>query len=281
MKYILAISGGVDSVVLLDMWAKKHAPDELIVCHFDHGIREESAEDARFVQALADHYGLEYYTGRAALGEAASEEVARAARYDFLCTLAAKHEAVIVTAHHLDDLVESVVINLHRGTGWRGVAVMNRSGIVRPLLSTTKQQLYEYATDNRLEWVEDRTNHDRRYLRNRVRLYTHGLPRDTKTAIAQLRDEQVQISKLIEAETAAVSCLRAQSRHFYIMVDRGIAHELLRAYCKNQHIATVTTPQYDRLLHAIKTARPGSRYDLGRGNFIHFTSREFSVEVLS
>lgn len=277
MNYILAISGGVDSVVLLDMLADKNPASKLIVAHFDHGIRTESGDDAAFVRRLAGSYGLEYCEGRAQLGVGASEETARMARYKFLYELANRHDSVIVTAHHLDDLVESVAINLHRGTGWRGLAVMSRSGIVRPLLAMTKQEIYDHALSHRLEWVEDATNRDMRYLRNRLRRSITHLPHETKLQIAGLRDSQMKLAELVEGETAAFSSLDAQPRHLYIMADHAAARELLRAYFVSHQLPTPTQPQLDRLLAAIKTARPGSRHDVAGGIFARFDRREFVV----
>ena len=75
MKYVLAISGGVDSVVLLDMMSQLNK--DIVVAHFDHGIREDSAADARFVEALANRYGVEFIVERVELGVTASEDLAR------------------------------------------------------------------------------------------------------------------------------------------------------------------------------------------------------------
>src|SRR5690606_15740277 len=121
-------SGGVDSVVLLDILARSDRYD-LTVAHFDHGMRPDSAADARFVEGLAAQYGLDFIGKREELGVQASEDRARSARYDFLFAEAKKRSAVVATAHHLDDVVESIAINIVRGTGWRGVAVLARAGV--------------------------------------------------------------------------------------------------------------------------------------------------------
>src|SRR5690606_22278428 len=143
MKYIVAVSGGVDSMVLLDMLVREGS-HELIVAHFDHGIRADSHKDATFVQDVAKKYGLPFEKRREVLGEKASEALARERRYAFLRSVAARHEAKIVTAHHLDDVVETVAINITRGTGWRGLAVMD-TDIVRPLVDMEKKELVRYA----------------------------------------------------------------------------------------------------------------------------------------
>src|SRR5690554_6827257 len=103
MKYIVAVSGGVDSMVLLDMMHSR-GDAEIIVAHFDHGIREDSAEDAEFVAKAAEGYGYLFESTREELGKNASEALAREKRYAFLRDLAKKYDAQIVTAHHLDDL---------------------------------------------------------------------------------------------------------------------------------------------------------------------------------
>lgn len=87
MKYVVAVSGGVDSVVLLDMLVKT-GEHELVVAHFDHGIRNESTDDANFVAGLAAQYGLPFKVTQGHLGSAASEELARNKRYEFLKGLA-------------------------------------------------------------------------------------------------------------------------------------------------------------------------------------------------
>jgi len=91
-KYVVAVSGGVDSAVLLDILSKKPGLD-LIVAHFDHGIRDDSKSDAIFVANLAKEYNLPFETKREELGSDVSEEKARDRRYEFLRAVAKKHDA--------------------------------------------------------------------------------------------------------------------------------------------------------------------------------------------
>jgi tRNA(Ile)-lysidine synthase len=102
--YIVAVSGGVDSIALLHMLTKT-TDHEIIVAHFDHGIREDSADDAAFVRSLATEYGFPFETLREELGPDTSEETARNRRYEFLRGIAKKYNGQIVTAHHADDVV--------------------------------------------------------------------------------------------------------------------------------------------------------------------------------
>ena len=176
-KYVVAVSGGVDSVVLLDMLVSKQPSNiyqlpttnyQLIVAHFDHGIRDDSNQDAIFVAKLAKKYGLPYVEKRVDLGVNASEEKARDERYDFLRSVAKQHDAKLVTAHHADDVIESIAINLSRGTGWRGLAVID-SDVIRPLTDMNKSEILSYARNHNLKWREDSTNSTNVYLRNRIR----------------------------------------------------------------------------------------------------------------
>lgn len=175
LKIVLAVSGGVDSVVMLHSIVQRSSEFkmglEFIVAHFDHGIRKDSESDARFVEALAASYGVQYEAGRGDLATTASEATARKARWDFLHTIKNKHDAIgIMTAHHADDLLETVVINLLRGTGRRGLSVLgNTDSVIRPLIKNTKSEIYDYAVKHSLEFVEDDSNNDHRYLRNKVR----------------------------------------------------------------------------------------------------------------
>lgn len=166
MKKILAVSGGVDSVVMLDLY--KDDPD-VIVAHFDHGIRGNSGDDADFVGRLCTRYNKVLRVGVAKLGKNCSEAHARERRYEYLNGLAREFGGEIFTAHHADDLVESVVINVLRGTGWRGLAPMMGVGIQRPLLGWRKSEIHKYAAEKGLSWRQDPTNTEDSYLRNRVR----------------------------------------------------------------------------------------------------------------
>lgn len=276
MKYLVAVSGGIDSVVLLDMlWRRGY---DIVVGHVDHGIRgEDSAADARFVKALAAKYNMKYVMTSLHLSATASEAQAREQRYAFLLSEAQKHRATLVTAHHLDDIVETIAINLERGTGWRGLAVLGRSDVVRPLVKFTKQQLYDYATTHRLEWVEDATNQTDDYQRNRMR---HRIPSEfpARTVLAELRDAQLELTEEITTESMRLlSGAQASSRYFFTYIRPDIAVELLGMLCVQKGRPRPTRPRLEWALLAIRTAKSGTIYELGDRLIITFTSRTFVV----
>lgn len=273
MKLVVAVSGGVDSVVLLDRLVKQ-GHHELIVAHFDHGIRSDSHKDAEFVEHLAQHYVVPFETKRESLGADASEDAARKHRYAFLRQVADRHDATLTTAHHMNDIAETVAINLIRGTGWRGLAVLDSPDIYRPLLVHTKQEIMSYAAKRSLSWREDASNASDQYLRNRIRMT--DIDDETVRRIAQLRREQVALKRAMAVELETLSLTPPYERYFFIMLDRVVAIEVMRYVTSSQ----LTRPQMDRALTMIATAAPGAEYQAGNGVTLRFTSRQFTVQMV-
>ena len=290
MTLIVAVSGGVDSVVLLDMLVTGHVlvedndvlrrPCLVVVAHFDHGIREDSAADARFVEGVAQRYGLTYVSTREELGSGASEESARARRYEFLREVAATYKGQIVTAHHLDDLVETIVLNIQRGTRWRGLAAMNNAHIVRPLLKRTKSELIAYALGRRLEWVEDETNNRDTYQRNRIRTLTTPLPLQVKQQLYTLWQAQHDMRQKI-GEEIGKRHFPITSRHFLMMIEPDVGRELLYEWVLQNCGVSLLSSQLDYALHGIKLGRPGARLEIGQGIEVCLTKRTWSVQTRS
>ncbi len=278
-NYIVAVSGGVDSVVLLDMLMQTGSAGgdyKFIVAHFDHGIRSDSADDAKFVAGLAKKYGLPFETKREELGGQASEELARDRRYAFLRALAKKYQAKVITAHHADDAVETVVINLKRGTGWRGLAILD-SEVSRPLIDFSKSEIIDYAKQNKLVWHEDSTNSSDAYLRNRLRQRLMVLDDDSKRQILALRAQQIALKQYIDSEVQQLVGVGPNyDRYFFTQANKLAALECLRFLTHRK----LTRPQLDRSLIAIKTAKPRTIYEAGAGVEFIFTSRNFTIKLI-
>ncbi len=172
-QYIVAVSGGVDSITLLDLLIKgtnRNASNYIIIAHINHGIRSDSALDESLVKSIAQDNGLRYHSKRLKLSPDSSEALARQKRYEFLDNLKSKYQAeAIMTAHHQDDLIETFLLNLARGTNRRGLSSLNSSMIYRPLLGYAKQEIIQYAVKNNLTWRDDSTNQDLKYRRNYIR----------------------------------------------------------------------------------------------------------------
>jgi tRNA(Ile)-lysidine synthase len=170
---LVALSGGLDSVVLLHL-LRGAAPAlgiRVAAAHFDHRMRAGSAADAAWVAGLCRAWDVPLQRAAAEPG-LAGEAAARAARYAFLHAAAERGGARwIATAHHRDDQAETVLFRILRGTGLRGLRGIpaRRDAILRPLLGFRRHELEAYAAAARLRHREDPTNRGGRYARNRIR----------------------------------------------------------------------------------------------------------------
>lgn len=182
---LLAFSGGADSVALLHILLRQKAQYgfPLLLAHVEHGIRgEDSLRDRDFCVATAKRLGLEICVQSVDVPHLAQacgkgvEETAREVRYSFFAELMRQREIpILVTAHHADDHLETVLFRLARNTspaGLCGIAPVRPFGsgvLVRPMLKLSKQMLLELCREERLEFVTDQTNADVTYTRNRIR----------------------------------------------------------------------------------------------------------------
>ena len=169
---VLAISGGLDSMALLTGAAKLpvRARKTITVATFDHGTGRAAGRAAALVARHAHRAGFLCVSGRASTVGRREEEWRRA-RWQFLRQVAAGRGANVVTAHTLDDQIETVFMRILRDAGPRGLAgLYAESEIVRPFLNVSRATLAAYANQHRVAFVEDPSNFDRRHLRNRVRL---------------------------------------------------------------------------------------------------------------
>jgi tRNA(Ile)-lysidine synthase len=193
-RYLIGVSGGRDSVTLLDALVDL-GYKRPIVCHLNHQLRKASGVDARFVQKLVATYNKKIVRRNAhvdlELGSAnvaalakkkkiSIETAAREARYSFFAAMAKRRRChTIFLAHHADDLVETFLINLCRGAGLTGLAAMREVStrriddvdltIVRPLLSVWRDEIDSYVREHRLKFREDASNKNLGPLRNRIR----------------------------------------------------------------------------------------------------------------
>ena len=269
-KYVLAVSGGVDSVSLMHI-LKDRPGLELVVAHFDHGIRPDSGADREFVRSLAAGYGLPFFYEEGKLGPGAGEAEAREARYAFLERVRRGQGArAIVTAHHRDDVLETAIINLLRGSGRKGLtSLAPREGLERPLLDVPKKEVIAYAKAHGLKWHEDSTNEDTEYLRNYVR---HRLmPRFDTAAreklwrvIGGLRGTNAELDRLL-AEQLPAQPHGKLDRDWFIGLPHGVAREVLAAWLRGNGLRDFDSKTLERLTVAAKTAAPGKTFDILKG----------------
>ncbi|HET9055494.1 MAG TPA: tRNA lysidine(34) synthetase TilS [Chitinophagaceae bacterium] len=177
-KLLLAVSGGVDSVVLCELC--KQAGFDFAIAHCNFQLREEeSNRDEQFVAQLSKKYGVEFFvktfdTKLIALQQKKSvEETARNLRYQWFDEFLIHNKHIpgfdfILTAHHADDTIETVLMNFFRGTGIKGLrGILPKTGkVIRPLLFARRKELEDFVKDNKLSYVIDSTNFENEYTRN-------------------------------------------------------------------------------------------------------------------
>jgi tRNA(Ile)-lysidine synthase len=262
-KYIVAVSGGVDSMALLHM-LQATPGIHITVAHFNHGIRKDSAEDQSLVQQLAESYRLPFVAAEGHLGPNVSEAAARQARYDFLHGVRTTAGArAIVTAHHQNDALETAILNILRGTGRHGLTSLQSTDLVkRPLLNVSKAEIVKYARDNQLQWREDSTNLSDSHLRNYIR---HKLlVRFEPANQAWLRDLIVEMRETnAELDQALTEMLRTMTYNHklhlrqFVLLQHALAREIMAAWLRINGITETNKKMLERLTHAAKTFGPG------------------------
>lgn len=177
-KLVLAVSGGVDSIVLLHVMAKLRPAinSGLRVLHFHHGPSDAASQDqfrmecSTLVENETLNLGLEFQLVKYEGDVLRSEAQMREWRLSEIKKFVNPEAELVVTAHHLDDLLETRLIRLIRGTGLSGLRSMKTSGkVLRPFLSLTKSDLVFYAQEKKLRWCDDPSNEKTEYLRNWLR----------------------------------------------------------------------------------------------------------------
>lgn len=289
-KILIAVSGGVDSVLLLDFLVEKNKKEKslewvrenIIIAHFEHGIRgEESLNDLFFVKGLALKYGLKFKFSRGNLGPNASEEAARNARYIFLRKIANKYNAVIFTAHHKNDLAETMVLNLLRGGGWRSIACLDSPDIKRPFLMFSKKQILEMATERNLEWREDSTNLDTKYTRNKIR---HKFQFSDKqlNSFYEIWQNQTNLRRMIEMDVNRVlSEIKTGNkfrRDFFANYSEEVRFEVARQILMIASGKVPLSKQVSDFISKIKTYKNGSKTQILGGIEVRFFKYFFEID---
>ena len=290
-KIVVAVSGGVDSVVLLDFLVRffrnkngqKWLEENLIVAHFDHGIRgKESQEDCEFVRRLAEKDRLKFEFEHGNLGENSSEEKARNARYIFLRKIAKRENAIIFTAHHKNDLAETFAININRGGGWRSVACFDSPDIERPFLRFSKLEILKMAKQQGLIWREDSTNFSQKYTRNRIRKTLDFSEKDLEF-IFKIWQRQIELRREIEKVTQGILFEIGDGqkfeREFFCTNSDEVCYEILREIMIYQSGKIPLSKQIWNLLHAIRTFKNGSKTQILGGHEVMFSRNHWSFNI--
>lgn len=184
-RLVLGVSGGPDSIAMLNILndirndKKLHIEFDIIVAHVNHLIREEAKDDERFVKDFCKRINVPFYSKSIDVQKVANnnkigtEEAGRNARYDFFDEVLAKTNSnKIAIAHNKNDKVETMIMNILRGsgtTGLRGIEPIKNNKYIRPLIECERSEIEEYCAQNNIEPRIDRTNFENIYTRNKIR----------------------------------------------------------------------------------------------------------------
>jgi len=285
-RVLVAVSGGADSVALLHaLRALGHA---LEVAHFDHQTRNgASGHDAAFVGELASILELPFHgacqpvEAEALAASKSFEQHARDLRYAFLLGTAREQGcAALATGHQADDLAETVLLRMLRGTGPSGLAgippVREQDGvrIIRPLIACTREAIHTWLTQRGLPWREDHSNTDTRYLRNRIRhellphLCQQYNPR-LREALLRLAELQRGDNGLLDpmAEAALERCLNeegALARPVFAELPKPLRRRVVLRYAW-RHGVDCPFERVAEAAHFIAEAPAGRYFEIGGG----------------
>lgn len=285
---VVALSGGADSTALLDLLFQLTGYKlRLIAAHLNHCLRGvESEADQEFCRGLASRYTIPFEARRIDIESLASEkrlnleDAGRRARIQFLDEIRVKHgAAAVLLAHHADDQAETVLMRLLRGsgmTGLSGMAYRNGRGYVRPLLDVSRSEIEQYLRERGLEWREDVSNSDTKYLRNRIRHQLLPLLEEYNPAVrsslaataAILGDDEALLGELTE-RAVAESCLMEEGRVICSVGQLRILNPALRRRVLRHAFKQLTGTleglslrHIDALCDLIDSDRPNSRLAL-------------------
>jgi tRNA(Ile)-lysidine synthase len=275
-RVVLAVSGGLDSMVLLDAAAVTVPRDRLVVATFDHGTGPSATAAAGLVTEIARGLGLDVEAGRGSTATA-TEATWRDARWAFLNGVAGRTGGLVCTAHTQDDQLETVLMRIMRGAHARGLAgLYARSDVKRPLIRFTRRDLVRYARSRGLTWIEDPSNDSRRFFRNRVR---HELLPAMRRVSPEIDAELLRIARRAarlreEVESAARAVAMPESSDAKASLD--VAAQALTSYSTESlavlwpalaaRVGVVLDRRgTDRLTAFTQAGRVGSRMQLSGG----------------
>jgi tRNA(Ile)-lysidine synthase len=301
---LVALSGGADSVALLDALAalRRRRGFELVAAHLDHGLRPGAADDAAFCHELCAALGVPLRGGSGRVRERARaekgglEQAARRERYSFLRRVKEDEGAVaIAVAHTRDDQAETLLLRLLRGSGPTGLAGMRLASgdLLRPLLTVSRREVLAHLAERGLAWREDETNADPAYARNRVR--NELLPYLEQRFNPRVREALARTADLIAEEASCMAGVAKRAlaraatrdgdalvldRHALARLPVAVARATLRqALLETGGLAGVDGGHVDRLLRLVRSPAPsGRRLPLPGGREARFTHQSVRLE---
>ena len=300
-RYLVGVSGGHDSVALLH-WLHQNEFRKLTVCHLNHQLRGRSSlADARFVEKLSANYNLEFECNSADVRAFAAKEkmsietAARQLRYSFFAATAKRRRTTaIFLGHHADDLVETMLLNLFRGSGLAGLAGMREMSerrvdnvnltIIRPLLRVWRSEIDNYVRVSRLRFREDRSNRELTPMRNRLRkkvipYLEKTLGRDIRrnlwrTAVI-VAEEEKWFESLLRKKLYQPSILDAR---LLSRIEPALQRRLLRKWLQRARVADVGFDLIERVRSLLDPGNRVAKTNLPRNRHVRRRAGKLFLE---
>jgi tRNA(Ile)-lysidine synthase len=292
-RILMAVSGGMDSVVLLDLFMRIRHPWSLTlaVAHVNHSLRGKDADgDEIFVRELSRRQGILFYSQKTNVREYAKvhrlslEEAGRAVRFDFFeWVFDILSYDRLALGHQANDQAETILMHLTRGAGLRGLGGIRpiRGRVIHPLLFAMREEVEEYARERQLCFVEDASNKDRRFLRNRirwdvVRRLEESVGSRVVSSICRAGQAAAEAEAYVEdvARRVGRRIVKVQSpteiildifeflRYFKI-VQKTVVLQVLREVCRDKE--SWGSSEIDRILRLAEAGKSGGIVELGCG----------------
>jgi tRNA(Ile)-lysidine synthase len=295
---ILAVSGGPDSMGLLHVFFESGFKT-IIVAHLDHQIRPESRDDAQLVKKTAEKYGYTFELKTLPIkkmsvsSKANLEAVGREQRYKFFRELKKKYKApFIVTAHHADDQVETVLLNMIRGCGLEGLIGMSvvDGDLLRPLLPFSKLEIEQYCKGKKMKFVRESTNKDLNYRRNFLRLKVIPLfkklnPNFLGTMENNLRIWSSAAGYFQQKAKNSLEEIRIKTHQYdlkkFLKLDEVLQAFVLRLLFEETHghKKNLTQDHLEQVLKILRTNVSGKKKEFGSGKVLVKQKTYFEIKI--
>ena len=237
-KYLLAVSGGIDSMVLFDLFIKNNINFSVASCNFQ--LRgEDSDNDLKFVENICIKNSINLYSTVldvdkfSTMRKISTQIAARELRYDFFKKILEKYKySFIVTAHHLDDNIETIIFNFIKSTGYKGLVGIpfNKNKILRPLINISKEEIEDYAVSNNISWRLDKSNNSNKYSRNKIRNEVIPLLKEINPSLGKSLTESLKrIQKLSHDIKTRIDLFIQKFVDFkddYINIKKDFIHDI-------------------------------------------------------
>lgn len=294
---VVAVSGGPDSLGLLHLFKEKGFK-HIIVAHLDHQIREDSWRDAELVRKTAAFYNFTFELKQVPIKKSVGkskenlEAAGRDERYAFFRQLKKKYKAkYIVTAHHADDQVETVLLNILRGTGLDGLGGMKtvEGDLWRPLLNCSKKDLETYCKKHRLKFVRESTNNDLAYRRNFLRMKVVPLFKKLNPNFLRTMENNIRIwnsaAEYLQRESEkTLKSLRLKQHRYdlkkFLHLDEALQGFVIRGIFEevHGHKKNLQQSHLDQILKILRTNVSGKKKEFGAGKMLMKQKTFFEIQ---